>query len=80
MLINLLKLLPPETAHDLTIKLLKSSFNLKKRNIKIYKSLQQTTLGINFKNPLGLAAGFDKNAEVINKMFSYGLVLLRLEQ
>lgn len=28
------------------------------------KSLEQNVLGINFKNPVGLAAGFDKNAEM----------------
>jgi dihydroorotate dehydrogenase len=72
MLINLLRLLPPETAHEITIKLLKSNFNLKRKHAKIYKSLQQNILGINFKNPIGLAAGFDKNAEVINHMLSYG--------
>jgi len=72
MLINLLRLLPPELAHEITIKLLKSNFNLSSKNVKIYKSLKQTILGINFKNPLGLAAGFDKNAEVINQMLSYG--------
>jgi dihydroorotate dehydrogenase len=72
MLINLLRLLPPETAHEITIKLLKSNLILKKKHTKIYKNLQQTILGISFKNPIGLAAGFDKNAEVINQMLSYG--------
>tara|TARA_Y100001970_G_scaffold289914_1_gene421746 strand:- start:1880 stop:2932 length:1053 start_codon:yes stop_codon:yes gene_type:complete len=72
MLINLLRLFPPELAHEITIKLLKSNFNLNSKNIKNYKSLKQTILGINFKNPIGLAAGFDKNAEVINQMLSYG--------
>ena len=72
MLINLLRLFPPETAHAITIKLLKSNLNLNRKHSKIYKSLNQTILGINFKNPIGLAAGFDKNAEVINQMFAYG--------
>ena len=72
MLVNLLRLLPPETAHDITIKLLKLNSNFNKRYLKTYKSLNQTVLGINFKNPIGLAAGFDKNAEVINQMLSYG--------
>ncbi len=72
MLINLLRLLPPEAAHAITIKLLKSNLNLKRKNAKIYKNLNQTILGINFNNPIGLAAGFDKNAEVINKIFAYG--------
>ena len=72
MLVNLLRLLPPETAHAITIKLLKSNLNFNRKYLKIYKSLSQTILGINFKNPVGLAAGFDKNAEVINQMFAYG--------
>ncbi len=72
MLINLLRLLPPETAHELTIKLLRLNFNFNRKDTKLFKSLEQTILGINFKNPIGLAAGFDKNAEVINQMFSYG--------
>ncbi len=72
MLVNLLRLFPPETAHEITIKFLKSKFNLKKKHVQIHKCLQQTILGINFKNPIGLAAGFDKNAEVINSMLSYG--------
>ena len=72
MLINLLRLLPPETAHELTIKLLRSNLSLNRKHAKLFKSLNQTILGINFNNPIGLAAGFDKNAEVINQMFSYG--------
>ena len=72
MLINLLRLLPPETAHELTINLLRSNLILKKKHTKLFKSLKQTILGINFNNPIGLAAGFDKNAEVINQMFSCG--------
>ena len=72
MLINLLRLLPPETAHELTIKLLKSNLILKHKEIEEFKALKQTILGIDFINPLGLAAGFDKNAEVINAMLSYG--------
>ena len=72
MFIKLLRLLPPETAHEITIKLLKSNLNFKRKHSKIYTSLSQSILGINFKNPIGLAAGFDKNAEVINQMFAYG--------
>ncbi len=72
MLINLLRLLPPETAHQITISLLKSNFILKKKQIKIYKSLKQNILDINFNNPVGLAAGFDKNAEVIKQMLYFG--------
>ena len=76
MLITLLRLLPPETAHHITIKLLKSNFNFnsnfKRKENKEFESLKQTIMGIDFPNPIGLAAGFDKNAEVIKSMLSYG--------
>jgi len=38
----------------------------------INPSLEQNILGINFKNPVGLAAGFDKNAKLINLMPEIG--------
>ena len=72
MLINLLRLLPPESAHQITIKLLKSNLAVSRKKIEEYNALKQTILGIDFVNPLGLAAGFDKNAEVIKSMLSYG--------
>ena len=72
MLINLLRLLPPETAHDITIKLLKTNLISKNSKKFEFNVLKQTILGIDFLNPLGLAAGFDKNAEIIKSMFSYG--------
>ncbi len=36
------------------------------------KSLQQNILGINFKNPIGLAAGFDKNARLTSILPAVG--------
>ena len=36
------------------------------------KSLEQNILGINFKNPIGLAAGFDKNARLVDILPSVG--------
>ena len=72
MLINLLRLLPPESAHQITIKLLKSNLAISGKKNEEFYALKQTILGIDFVNPLGLAAGFDKNAEVIKSMLSYG--------
>src|ERR1035437_772391 len=37
-----------------------------------HASLWQTIHGITFKNPVGLAAGFDKNAELIETLPSVG--------
>jgi len=67
---NLIKLFPPELAHYLTINLLKLSFNHKHHPDN--PILNQHLLGLDFLNPIGLAAGFDKNAEVINPMLNLG--------
>ncbi len=72
MLINLLKLFPPEAAHQITINILKSKLTLSRKKTEKFDTLKQTILGIDFQNPIGLAAGFDKNAEVIKPMLSYG--------
>ncbi len=68
--IKFLKLLPPELAHSVTINALKYyRFNLNNIDDPI---LSQHLIGLDFPNPVGLAAGFDKNAEVIQSMFSIG--------
>ncbi len=68
--IKLLKFLPPELAHSITINALKYiKLNLDKPDDPI---LSQHFNGLDFPNPIGLAAGFDKNAEVIKSMFSLG--------
>ena len=68
--IKILKLLPPELAHSFSIQALKY-LNLKFDNTND-PILSQHILGLDFPNPIGLAAGFDKNAEVISSMFSLG--------
>ncbi len=68
--IKFLKLLPPELAHSITIQALKYiKFNFNNIDNQI---LSQHLMGLDFPNPIGLAAGFDKNAEVIKPMFSLG--------
>ena len=63
--------LDPETAHDLAIKALK--FNLVSQNkIKNNKSIQAEIFGKIIPNPIGIAAGFDKDAEVYNSLFKLG--------
>ena len=65
--------LDPETAHDLAIKSLKynvlpkSLFSVENEeilNIKLFGKI--------IDNPIGLAAGFDKSAEVYNEIFKIG--------
>lgn len=69
----------PETAHNIAscalkilgkCRILKSNFE-KKNYIKDEK-LSQEIFGVKFENPVGLAAGFDKNATMIKSMKALG--------
>ena len=65
--------LDPETAHDLAIKTLKFNYLPSKIfEVKDEHMLNIKVLGINFPNPIGLAAGFDKSAEVYNSLLKFG--------
>lgn len=63
--------LDAEKAHGLAIKFLRKRLLPKIKN-DTDKSLAITLCGLNFPNPLGLAAGFDKNAEVISEILNLG--------
>jgi dihydroorotate dehydrogenase len=74
---KIIRCLPPETAHDLAIKSLK--FGLVPKITAIDNSLlKQSFFGLNFNNPVGLAAGFDKNAEAVNGLLGQGFGFLEL--
>ena len=65
--------LDPEKAHDLAIKSLKYNFlpsNL--FSVTGEEILRTKLLGKEINNPIGLAAGFDKSAEVYNEIFKIG--------
>ncbi len=65
--------LDPETAHNLAIKSLKFNFVPhileEDKNNPIFKT---KLFGKDLDNPIGMAAGFDKNAEVYNSLFKLG--------
>lgn len=61
----------PETAHGLTIKALKSGLVPALRD-RGEPALRSRVWGLDFANPVGLAAGFDKNAEVVDPMLRLG--------
>ena len=63
---RILKKLDPELSHNISIKALKLGI-YPKIICKNTEILEQTIWGRTFKTPIGLSAGFDKNAEVINK-------------
>ena len=70
--IPVLHLFDPETSHGIVIAL--ASYGLVPRDYKTYSSSLRTTVwGKSFENPIGLAAGFDKNAEAMESMLGIGL-------
>lgn len=67
----LMRLLPPEAAHRATINVLRAGLAPKA------KHTENPSLGLklwrrNFANPVGLAAGFDKDGEVVDAMLAFG--------
>ena len=65
--------LDPETAHDLAIKSLKFNFLPNQIfDVEDEEMLKVKILGKSFPNPIGLAAGFDKSAEVYDSLFKFG--------
>ncbi|MCB9257545.1 MAG: quinone-dependent dihydroorotate dehydrogenase [Chitinophagales bacterium] len=82
---SLLFLLPAETAHHFTLflleicyklpfgaSILKALFNFEN------KGLERNIWGLNFKNPVGLAAGFDKNAKHIDALACLGFGFIEI--
>ena len=63
--------LDPETAHGLSIKALKSGLPVA-LSPRYDLRLKTTVAGIAFDNPLGMAAGYDKNAEVPDALLRLG--------
>jgi len=65
--------LDPEKAHDLAIKSLKYNFIPQKLfSVENEEVLNTKLFGKEVQNPIGLAAGFDKSAEVYNEIFKLG--------
>lgn len=69
--------LDPELAHNLTLKALKAGFPYK-RAAAPDQILQQSLWGLNFSSPVGLAAGFDKEAVVADEMLKLGFGFVEL--
>jgi dihydroorotate dehydrogenase len=80
---NSLFLLPPETAHNVSMKGLDMAAALPLMNTWLSNhfqvqdpSLSKTVFGLHFPNPVGLGAGFDKNAAHLDglEMLGFGFV------
>ena len=82
---SLLFLLPPEKAHYFTLSMLRTiaaipgmKSILKAVFVAKGDHLRRTVAGLTFKNPIGLAAGFDKNAEYIELMDLLGFGFIEI--
>jgi dihydroorotate dehydrogenase len=63
--------LDPERAHELALGAIRRRL-LPRRRADADPRLKRTLLGLDFPNPIGLAAGFDKNGEAIDGLFDLG--------
>lgn len=68
---SMLHVLPPEVAHEVTIRALELGC-YPRWHQPTSSRLQQTVWGLNFPNPLGIAAGFDKDARVVDAILAMG--------
>lgn len=82
---NLLFLFDAEVIHEFSTKLVKlfnlipfSSSMMRKYYLVSDKSLEREVFGIKFKNPVGLAAGFDKNAEYYDEFSNFGFGFIEI--
>ncbi|HNI07675.1 MAG TPA: quinone-dependent dihydroorotate dehydrogenase [Thiobacillaceae bacterium] len=66
--------LDPETAHNLTMNGLRQAhaLGLLKRFLPKVPALPRRVMGLDFPNPVGLAAGLDKNGEAIDALGDFG--------
>ena len=69
-----LKKIESELAHKLAIVFIKISVIIHREysSPKIEKNLHTNVFHLNFKSPIGLAAGFDKNAQIYNHIYKLG--------
>jgi dihydroorotate dehydrogenase len=63
--------IPPEIAHKMALAALKNDLVIIPK-VKEYDSLKQTVFGKQLANPFGMAAGFDKDAEVLDPLLKLG--------
>lgn len=75
----------PEKVHHFTIALIKIVFNIpgigwfiRRINRMDDSRLEREVMGLKFKNPVGLAAGLDKNAEVYNELADLGFGFIEI--
>ncbi len=76
----LLFTLDAETAHEVTLKLLNAAY-ISGLSKLLYPSVSDkpvNVMGLNFKNPVGLAAGLDKNGDYIDALAALGFGFIEI--
>ena len=75
----------PELIHHITFATLKMLFKIpgvfslvKKQFGVADKKLEKNLFGLTFKNPVGLAAGFDKNAVLFDELYAFGFGFIEI--
>lgn len=81
----LLFCLNPESAHHFTFSFLKTAFRIPgiysvSKSIYSFhkKELGKTLMGLHFPNPVGLAAGFDKDAKLYRELGAFGFGFIEI--
>ena len=70
--LKLLRLLNPEFAHNVAIKALSLGLTPKPKT-RVFENLKTSVGGLELDSPIGLAAGFDKNAEAVDPLLKCGV-------
>jgi dihydroorotate dehydrogenase len=72
--------LDPETAHEVTMKLLQTGYKSGLSPFMQAKVADKpvTVMGLHFKNPVGLAAGLDKNGDYIDALATMGFGFIEI--
>src|SRR5450756_2933637 len=72
--------LDPETAHHLTLSSLQAAYSLGLSGLiaAAIPADTRTVMGLTFPNPVGLAAGLDKNGDCINGLAALGFGFIEI--
>ena len=73
--VRALRCLPPETAHGVALGLLRRGL-VKRARTTSAPSLKVKLWGLEFASPLGLAAGFDKDAAALRELYRLGFAFV----
>ena len=71
---KILSFIDPELSHNIVVNIIKTGLFFKIKT----KSSPLKVMKLKFKNPIGLAAGFDKDADLFNELSSFGFGFIEI--